>query len=189
MQKSAKKQQCYYLMAFLIKKIVHFWRFFKKLIRNQWSCLEILFLCLGNCLALRSLAYISTGIIFKYIIICRDNETEEERSVRLEKLRVRARERRKEETPQQTADRIKKQSEINQEKIANETPQQRKIRLERNRLRDQAKIANETPQQRKIRLERDRLKHQSRLLMDPGKLEAIRKKARLRKRALPYKQR
>ena len=38
------------------KKYCPFWAFFfKKLIRNRWSCLEILFLCLRDGLALRSL--------------------------------------------------------------------------------------------------------------------------------------
>ena len=41
------------------KNIVHFWRFFsKKLTGNRWSCLEIVFLCLRDVLALRSLDWV-----------------------------------------------------------------------------------------------------------------------------------
>ena len=98
--------------------------------------------------------------------IFRAKETEEQKKNRLEKDRLRKKQTREQETPQQSADRLKKQREA-----------------------DRLRIQNETPQQRKTRLERDRLGHKSRLLMDPLKLEAIRKKIRSSKRSLTKKQR
>ena len=89
------------------------------------------------------------------------------------------------ETQQQTADRLKKI----RAKIENETPQQTADRLKKQREADRARTQNETPQQRRVRLERDKLRHKSRLLMDPLKLQAIRKKIRLSKRSPTKKQR
>ena len=97
--------------------------------------------------------------------VCRAKETEEEKLLRLEKQRA-INKRRNQEDPQQRADRLKKLRKSSQERIANETPQQRKNRQEK-----------------------DRLGHQPRLLLDPVKLEALRKKEKLRKRSYTKKER
>ena len=98
--------------------------------------------------------------------ICRANETEEEKLLRLEKQRA-----------------------INKKRRNQEDPQQRVDRLNKLRQSNQKRIANETPQQRKNRQEKDRLGHQPRLLLDPVKLEALRKKEKLRKRSYTKKER
>ena len=93
-------------------------------------------------------------------------ETEEEKLLRLEKQRAIDKKRRNQENPQERADRLNKKRQSNQKRIANETPQQRKNRQEKERLR-----------------------HQPRLLLDAVKLEALRKKEKLRKRSYTKKER
>ena len=98
--------------------------------------------------------------------ICRANETEEEKLLRLEKQRAINKKRRNQEDPQQRADRLSKLRQSKRERIVNETPQQRKNRQEKERLR-----------------------HQPRLLLDAVKLEALRRKEKLRKRSYTKKER
>ena len=85
--------------------------------------------------------------------------------------------------------RLEKQRAINKKRRNQEDPQQRADRLSKLRQSSRERIANETPQQRKNRQEKDRLGHQPRLLLDPVKLEALRKKEKLRKRSYTKKER
>ncbi|PSN42408.1 hypothetical protein C0J52_11749 [Blattella germanica] len=115
-----------------------------------------------------------------YSTIRRSNETQEERELRLSKLRDREAQRRANETPEQRAYRLsqnckyakEKRANLSQEereehllqgrlyeaqRRANETPDKREQRLIRMRLSEARRRANETPEERERRLSRTRL--------------------------------
>ncbi|CAF5068817.1 unnamed protein product [Rotaria sp. Silwood1] len=83
----------------------------------------------------------------------RMNETAEHRQIRLEKQKHRDQSRRSNETEEHRQLRLEKQKTRNQ---SNETIEQRQIRLGKQKTRNQSNRSNETEQQRQIRLEKQR---------------------------------